>query len=331
MFYKSIARPLLFSLDPSFVHKSCLTTGEWLGNSTVMCGAFERLYGYHNSDLVRTVDGLTYHTPFVLAAGFDYNARLVRVLPSFGFGGIEVGSVTARLWGGNAKPQLLRDVARESIIVNKGLKNEGVAVIAERIMSAPRREGFVVGVSVARTNDGKSDSLEDGIADYRYTLNYCTERSVGDYYTINISCPNTHTGELFTDPHYFDLLMSELDTIAHSCPVYIKMPISIPDEQFYALAECAAQHRVNGLIIGNLYKENGRAYSGAPCRTRSTELICLTCSRFGSRFTLIGCGGVSTAEHAREKFDAGASLIQLITGLVYEGPSIVNNCAQGAR
>lgn len=331
MFYRSIARPVLFSLDPTFVHQQCLTVGQWLGNYPLTCNTLEALWGYKKTDLTRTVDGLTYHTPFMLAAGFDYNARLVRVLPSFGFGGIEVGSVTARPWGGNAKPQLLRDVARESIIVNKGLKNEGVHVIAERIIQTPRRDGFVVGVSIARTNDGKSDSLEDGIADYRYTLAYCVEHGVGDYYTINISCPNTHTGELFTNPKDFELLMQALNTVVHTKPIYIKMPISISDEQFLAIATCAASHRVNGLIIGNLHKENGRSYSGAPCRARSTELIRLAKSHFGSRFTLIGCGGVSTADHAREKFDAGASLIQLVTGLVYEGPGVIHNCAQGAR
>jgi len=330
MFYRLILRPILFSFNPVIIHRLCLVVGERLGMYSWTRAVLDKLWGYHHTDLIRTVDGLNYHTPFILAAGFDYNARLVRVIPSFGFGGIEVGSVTARPWGGNANPQLLRDVDRKSIVVNKGLKNEGVEVITKRLQSIPHKDGFIVGISIARTNDGKSDSLEDGIADYRYTLAYCVDHGVGDYYTINISCPNTHTGELFTHPEQFELLMQSLDTVPHTRPVYIKMPISISDEQFLSLIDVAAQHRVAGLVIGNLHKEGGRAYSGAPCRARSTELIHLAHAQSGSRFTLIGCGGVSTQEHAHDKFIAGASLIQLVTGLIYEGPGVVNYCAHGA-
>src|SRR3990167_8716611 len=102
MFYRVFVRPILFSFNPSFVHKRCLEVGEWLGEHPWMYGALEHVWGYKKTDIERVVDGLNYHTPFILAAGFDYNARLVRVLPPFGFGGIEVGSITARPWGGNA-------------------------------------------------------------------------------------------------------------------------------------------------------------------------------------------------------------------------------------
>lgn len=330
MLYRAIIRPILFSVNPVTIHKLCLSVGERLGMYSWARSLLHTIWGYKKTDLSRTVDGLTYHTPFILGAGFDYNARLVRVLPSFGFGGIEVGSVTARPWGGNAHPQLLRDVSRESIVVNKGLKNEGVEAIVKRLQAIPRKSGFVVGISIARTNDGKSDSLEDGIADYRHTLAYCVAHNVGDYYTINISCPNTHTGELFAHPEQFELLMKELDTVSHTRPVYIKMPISISNEQFLALVDVAAKHRVAGLVVGNLHKEGGRAYSGAPCRARSTELIALARAHTGARFTLIGCGGVNTSAHTRDKITAGASLIQLVTGLIFEGPGIVSYCAQGA-
>jgi len=154
---------------------------------------------------------------------------------------------------------------------------------------------------------------------------------------LNISCPNSFGGESFADSELLEKLMVEIEKIACTKPVYVKMPISIEWQKFEAVLAVLAKHRVNGVIIGNLQKDYSvvagdpdvpKQYSGGlsgePCRLASTDLIRKTRFNYGNRFTIIGCGGVMSPEHAKEKFDAGADLIQLITGMIYEGPNLIN-------
>lgn len=287
-----------------------------------------------------TVDGLTYRTPVMLAAGFDYNARLVNILPALGLGGVEVGSVTARPCAGNPKPRLTRLPHSRSIVVNKGLKNDGVEVVAARLAKYKSRADFIVGVSIARTNDELSKTVEAGVADYLFSLKTLVAAGVGDYYTINISCPNAFEGETFTKPELLDLLLKELKTVVHRKPMYVKMPINLTWAEFEPLLQIIIKHRFNGVIIGNLTKnyadladqnERPAAYggglSGAPCRARAEELVKQTAAAYGDKLTVIGCGGIFSAADALNYFDRGAQLIQLITGLIYEGPGLIKKLA----
>lgn len=339
--YRSIIKPILFRFDPEAVHNAAVSFGEWAGHHAVMRALARALWDYPGRTLEKTVDGITYRTPFVLAAGFDYNGRLARILPTIGLGGEEVGSLTAKPCEGNPKPRLTRLPKSEAILVYKGLRNAGVDAYIRRYKNTPREDGFVVGVSIARTNSAAAcGSMEDGIADYAYSLKRLVEEDVGEYYTINISCPNVFGGEAFTTPQALRALLKKLRTIPHKKPMYVKMPINVPWDTFQELLEIVDALGMHGVVIGNSNKEYASlaaqeeippAYrgglSGKPCRALSTELIRKTRERFGKRFTIIGCGGVMSPEAALEKFKAGADLVQLVSGLIFEGPGLIRACA----
>ncbi len=348
MIYKHLLKPTIFRFDPEVVHDFFVSIGAFLGRYALGRAMVSAIYGYRGSLVSRTVDGIVYHTPFLLSAGFDYDAKLTNILGSIGLGGEEAGSVTARPCAGNPAPRLTRLPHSRSILVNKGLKNEGVDKIIERLKiekSKNRQPKFIVGVSIARTNDEQSASIEAGIEDYAYSFRRLTEEGVGDYYTINISCPNSFGGETFASPGLLERLLARLKQIPCTKPVYVKMPINIPWSQFDALLKIIDRHGLQGVVIGNLNKDYDSledrseapavfkgGLSGKPCTHMSTDLIYKTRELYGKRFTIIGVGGVMSPETAMEKFEAGADLVQLITGLIYEGPGLVRRlCREYVR
>ena len=334
--YSSLLKPILFRFDPEQIHDWATAWGETFGKTALTRAAVSSIYNYRGSDISRAVNGNTYRTPFILAAGFDYNARLTQILPALGLGGVEVGSVTARPCAGNPKPRLRRLPRSRSVLVNKGLRNEGVKKIIARLKSRLQTPGFVVGVSLARTNDAASAAVESGIEDYCSSLKHCLTHGVGDYYTLNISCPNAFGGETFTTPPLLKKLLEAVKKISCSKPIYVKMPINLAWPLFNELLPIIADHGLAGVIIGNLNKNYSAldfrdeapaqyvgGLSGKPCRDLSTSLIRQTRERYGKRFTIIGCGGVMSPADAGDKFSAGADLIQLITGLIFEGPGLI--------
>jgi dihydroorotate dehydrogenase len=318
--------------------------GESLGRYGLARGIAEALYGYHGADISKTLDGIRYRTPFLLAAGFDYNARLTRILPHIGLGGEEIGSITARACEGNPKPRLARLPKSKSILVNKGLRNDGVEAVIDRLKTTPREKDFVLGISIARTNDPASAPIQAGIDDYVESFRRLNEENIGDYYAINISCPNAFGGEAFTTPELLDRLLRAIRAVPSKKPVYVKMPINLPWERFDALLKVIDRHDLKGIVIGNLNKDYDSldfrneapaiykgGLSGKPCTHSSTDLIYKTRELYGKRFTIFGAGGVMSPETAKEKFDAGADLIQLVTGLIFEGPGLIKEmCAARA-
>jgi dihydroorotate dehydrogenase len=344
MIYKKILKPLFFRFDPEYVHNMMTRNGVLLGSSALTRAIIGVVYGYHGPDISKTVDGITYRTPFLLSAGFDYNGELTRILPHIGMGGEEIGSVTARPCEGNPKPRLTRLPKSRSILVNKGLRNDGVDAIIARLKKTPREKGFVYGVSIARTNDAQSVPIQAGIDDYVYSFKRLNEENVGDYYTINISCPNAFGGEAFTTPELLEKLLADLTKVSCSKPVYVKMPINISWDQFNSLLKVIDKYKLNGVVIGNLnknyddlaYREEAPAtykggLSGLPCTHLSTDLIGKTRQTWGKRFTIFGVGGVMSPETAQEKFDAGADLIQLISGMIFEGPGLIRKLCREVR
>jgi dihydroorotate dehydrogenase len=338
--YQNGLKPVLFRFDPERVHDIFVRLGEELGRRSASRHLIEKAYGYHGPDASVIVDGIHYPTPVVLAAGFDYNGRLLGVLRSMGFGGVEIGSVTARPSGGNAPPRLTRLVESRSLVVNKGLRNDGVAVVARRLRDAPREAGLVVGVSIARTNDEQAASLTGGIEDFRTSLAHLVEQDVGDYYTINISCPNVHGGESFSHPDRLRELLVGLSDIEPNRPVYVKMPINDSWDDFNALLRVIDRFDLTGVVIGNLNKDYGAldvpeeapasyrgGLSGRPCFRPSNRLIQLTRQHYGDRFTIIGCGGIMAASDALAKMQAGSDLVQLISGMIFEGPQLMREIA----
>lgn len=341
-FYRRAIRPVLFACSPDVVHDAFITLGETAGKFSISRKLFGFAYNYNGVDISKTVDGITYRTPILLSAGFDSDGRLTRILPFLSFGGEEIGSITANPCEGNPLPRLTRLVRNKSIIVYKGLRNRGVDALISRLARTPRIPGFVLGISIARTNEQTACfDTNAGIRDYADSLTKLIAANAGDYYTINISCPNSYTGETFTDPSLLIRLLSRLHKIACDKPIYLKMPINISWEQFSKLLDIADKNGVHGLMIGNINKKYGDltypedapkkfrgGLSGSPCFALSNDLIRKTRSGYGSRFTIIGTGGIFTPEDAMEKFAAGADLVQLITGMIFTGPGLVKGICE---
>ncbi|MEK7117105.1 MAG: hypothetical protein AAB837_02990 [Patescibacteria group bacterium] len=341
MLYQKILKPILFKFNPEKAHDFFVWTGEFLGKYRYLKKLVSVFYGYKGGDISKKVDGLTYKTPFLLSAGFDYNGRLINILPEISFGGVEVGSITTRPCGGNKIPRLKRLPKSKSILVNKGLRNDGVEEIIKRLKKYKKNFDFITGISVAQTNDEKNCSAETGLADYFYSFKRLNEENVGDYYTLNISCPNAFGGETFTEPTLLEPLLSKISEIKCTKPVYIKMPINLEWPEFDGLLKVAEKFQmIKGVIIGNLNKdynsldyrdeapkEYGGGLSGKPCFELSNELIKQTRTAYGERFTIIGCGGVMSPQDMLEKFKAGSDLVALITGMIYNGPGFIKELA----
>ncbi|MBT0811597.1 quinone-dependent dihydroorotate dehydrogenase [Litoribacter ruber] len=339
--YKNVLKPILFKIDPEVVHDAFVVLGANMGKFQAGRILLGLMYKYTEKDIEITVDGITYKSPVMLAAGFDYNGQLAHVLDCLSFGGDEIGSVTARPCEGNPKPRLKRMIKSKSLVVYKGLKNQGVDRIIARLKNTTKPEGFVWGISIAKTNDPGGSTFEGGIEDYHYSLSRLAEENMGDFYTINISCPNVHGGENFAEPQRLEKLLDRLMEVEHDKPVYAKMPINQPWEEFNELLHVLDKAGVHGVVIGNLNKNYSDAdfqeeapteyrggLSGKLCQRLSTDLIRQTKNYWGDRFTIIGCGGILTVEDAMEKLDAGADLLQLITGMIFEGPHLMKDiCA----
>ncbi len=342
MFYQKILKPIFFKFNPELIHNIFVYIGEFLGKNSITRGLVGLFYGYKGRDISKTVDGLTFKTPFILSSGFDYNGRLLNILPEVSFGGVEIGSITARPCEGNKKPRLKRLPKSQSLIVNKGLRNDGVEAVIRRLKKIKQAENFVVGISLARTNDNRTCDTKEGIADYFYSFKRLNEENIGDYYALNISCPNSFGGESFADPKILPDLLQKLSSVKCDKPVYVKMPINLEWSKFRELLEVLNRFKmIRGVIIGNLNKnysdldfqdEAPEGYcgglSGKPCSELSNNLIKQTKASYGRRFTIIGCGGVMSVENMKEKFKAGSDLVQLITGMIYNGPGFIKELSE---
>jgi len=339
--YKRIFKPIVFKLDPEFVHDQISFFGNLLGKFKLTRNITKYFFFYSNVKLEQQVDGINYKNPIGLSAGFDKNAKLLNILPFVGFGFEEVGSITLDEYVGNPKPRLYRLKKSKALVVYYGLMNKGVKVIAEKIRKA-LKTNMVIGVSVAKTNCSRTSTEDAGIQDYFDCLKYLQENNIGQYYTINISCPNTFGGEPFTTEVKLEKLLRKLSEIKTDKPIYIKMPINLPIEEFDKLLQVIIKYNITGIIVGNLTKVRDSelikdpipehikgGISGLPTQKLSNELISYTYKHYGNKLTIIGVGGIFSAEDAYEKIKRGATLLQLITGMIFEGPMLIKDINKG--
>lgn len=334
LFYQKLLKPILFLFHPDLVHKVFVKIGRFLIWLPFLRIPLRVIYGPPKGSVV--VDGIDFPGPVLLAAGFDYNAQLAPVLWDIGFAGQEVGSVTAEKCIGNPPPNLKRLIRSQSIQVFKGLRNDGVETIIKRIKKLSVPKSFVLGVSLAKTNNEACSHEDEAIKDYVTSYTRCNNEDVGRFYTINISCPNAFGGEDFARPEALRKLLKALKEVPSDKPLYFKMPINRPWEEFKKLMDVLEEFQVHGVVIGNLNKdytaidfqselpssEFRGGLSGKPCQKLSNDLIRQTRSAYPS-MTIMGCGGVLTVQDAREKFEAGADLIQLISGMIFNGPHVL--------
>lgn len=341
--YKNILKPIFFKRDPEDVHDRMLRIGQILGKITPLNILTKMVFNYDHEKLSQTVDDLYYRNPVGLSAGFDKDANLNKVIYNVGFSFTEIGSVTLHPYEGNPKPRLYRLKKDRALVVFYGLKNIGVDRIIEKIKKHYKStHGNILGISIARTNSAHASGLLEGINDYTKSLEKLVEAGVGDYYTINISCPNTFYGEPYSTPERLDKLLTSLLKIKTSKPIYLKMPINLPWDKFDALLQVAVKHNVAGVIIGNLNKDRNSKYitekypedmrggvSGIPTRELSNNLIKQTYKKYKDKLTIIGVGGIDSAETAYEKICYGATLVQMITGMIFNGPQLIGQINKG--
>jgi len=343
--YVNFLKKIFFKFDPETVHDRMLFFGEFLGSFYPFRLLTKLVFNYEDQSLAQVISGISFKNPVGLSAGFDKNAKLVKILPNVGFAYAEFGSVTYGAYEGNPKPRLYRLPKSRALTVYYGLKNEGVRPVLDRIRKnrSPKSD-FVIGVSVARTNSKETVEINAGIDDYTNGVREVLNSGLANYITINISCPNTFAGEPFTTPLRLEKLLKSIDKLNSDVPIYLKMPIDLPWEEFDKLLEIIVKYHSEGVVIGNLTKnrqskliletipeEIKGGISGLPTQQLSDELIRKTYLKYGDKLVIIGVGGIFSAEDAYRKIKLGASLVQLITGMIYQGPQLIGSINRGLK
>lgn len=340
MLYQKVLRPVLFKFDAEKVHNFVISFGNKISNYQLAKSLIKKLYYYENERLNLNRFNINFKNPIGLAAGFDKNALLTRVIPYFGFGFMEVGSITAKKCEGNPKPRLFRLPEDKSIVVNYGLYNDGAVSISKHL----HNKKFLIptGISIAKTND-KNITGENAIKDY--CKSFKLFKSIGSYTTINISCPNAENGTTFCeDSLLLEKLLIEINKIETKKPSLLKISPDINEEQLIKIIKLTKKYNIGGLIISNLSKNRGKlklktkkyivnsylgGISGKPIQEISNNLLKKTYTLSKGKISIIGCGGIFNAEDAYKKLKLGASLVQLLTGMIYQGPGIVKEINQG--
>lgn len=324
-------------MDPEFVHDRVLNIGALLGKTKLGRSTTKSFLSFSSPILEQTIAGIHFPNPIGLAAGFDKNAELTDILPEVGFGFVEVGSITGEPCEGNPKTRLWRLPKSKSLVVYYGLKNDGAEKISKRLLN--KQFKIPIGISVAKTNSEQTVGAHEGVADY--VKAYKAFVNIGSYTTINVSCPNAFGGQPFTEPSRLDLLLTEIEKTPCTKPIFIKLSPDLKYEEVDELLDVIGHHKITGIICSNLTKNRANknivehnlpsvgGLSGKVVENLTNELIKYVYRKTKSKYIIIGCGGVFSAEDAYKKIKLGASLIQLITGMIYEGPQIIGQINKG--
>ena len=327
--YKSIIRPLLFLFDPEKVHQF---TFRWLKfvNKIPFVPALLRVrYRLRDKYLEREVFGIKFPNPVGLAAGLDKNAELFSELSSLGFGFIEIGTVTPKPQPGNPPKRLFRLVEDEGIINRMGFNNEGVEAIVARLK---KNKNVIIGGNIGKNKWTENDEAHE---DYLYCFEYLAPYV--DYFVVNVSSPNTPNLRSLQEKEPLQKLLTLLQEangkLPKSKPILLKIAPDLTNEQLMDIIDIVEQTRIAGVIATNTTitregltsekKAETGGLSGRPLTQRSTEVIRFLAEKSQHRFPIIGVGGIHTPEDALEKLRAGASLVQIFTGFIYEGPSLI--------
>ncbi|MGO3183491.1 MAG: quinone-dependent dihydroorotate dehydrogenase [Aequorivita sp.] len=334
--YKTIIRPLFFRFDPEKIHHFTFSLLQ-LSNKFGLGGAFRNIYKIENQKLEREIFGLKFPNPVGLAAGFDKDAKLYNELSNLGFGFIEIGTVTPKPQAGNEKPRLFR-LKEDSAIINRmGFNNGGVEEAVERLKSNPElgeKRHVLIGGNIGKN---KVTPNEEAVNDYIICFDALFDYV--DYFVVNVSSPNTpNLRALQEKKPLTDLLQTLQDKNnlkEKRKPILLKIAPDLTDEQLLDIIEIVTTTKIDGVIATNttisrdgISSENKKemgGLSGKPLTKRATEVIHFLSEKSNKSFPIIGVGGIHSAEDALEKLDAGASLVQLYTGFIYEGPGLIKD------
>lgn len=321
-------KPLLFRLPAESAHTAVHGLLDTVQHTPVERVLASR-YGVRDERLHTTVFGLDFHNPVGVAAGFDKNAEIPRALASLGFGHVEVGGVTAEAQAGNPRPRLFRLPEDNALVNRMGFNNHGADRIGERL--ARTRMNVPIGVNIGKS---KSTPLADAPADYRYSFEHC---AAGDYFVVNVSSPNTPNLRDLQNREHLERILGTLRE-AGASPLLVKLSPDLTDAAIEEALAVAEEMRLDGVIATNTTTERSESLrnpnrteegglSGKPLEARATRTVRFVAER--TDIPVIGVGGVSSAEGAYEKIRAGASLVQLYTGLIYHGPAIARDINRG--
>jgi dihydroorotate dehydrogenase len=330
--YERLVRPLLFLLDSETAHHSALALLKSASNVDL---ALRGLQAFRPPPRPKTLFGLTFPNPIGLAAGFDKNAIALPAWAALGFGFIEIGTVTAKPQPGNPRPRIFRYTAEQALINRLGFNNDGADLVANRLRKL-RESGQWPAVPVG-VNIGKSKVTPIDQAADDYLHSFRRLRNFADYIVLNVSSPNTPGLRALQEEESLSILLAEINRENRtSKPILVKIAPDLTKPQLDEVIAACEEHRVAAIIATNttldhsvIAKERDQTggLSGAPLREKSTKLVRAIATR--STIPVIASGGIFDAESAREKFAAGAQLIQLYTGLVYRGPGILREIADG--
>lgn len=327
--YKSIIRPILFQFDPESIHHFSFKALKFIHFIPGVGSLLRWNYKVKNPKLKRKVFGLTFENPVGLAAGFDKDAVLFNELSNLGFGFVEIGTLTPKPQIGNPKKRLFRLKSDSAIINRMGFNNGGVEAAVERLK---KNKGVLVGGNIGKNKDTDNDKAVD---DYLFAFHQL--HPYVDYFVVNVSSPNTPNLRALQDKEPLSKLLKTLqdvnDTLEVSKPILLKIAPDLNESQLLDIIEIVKQTGIAGVIATNTTlsrdglssKEQAEigGLSGKPLQKRSTEVIRFLAEKSNKAFPIIGVGGIHSPEDAIEKLNAGADLIQLYTGFVYEGPSLI--------
>ncbi|HQV35407.1 MAG TPA: quinone-dependent dihydroorotate dehydrogenase [Flavobacterium sp.] len=327
--YKLLIRPILFCFDPEQVHYFTFSLIRFLHKIPGVGKLFQAMYEVKNPKLEREVFGLKFKNPVGLAAGFDKDAKLYKELSNFGFGFIEIGTLTPKPQEGNPKKRLFRLKEDAAIINRMGFNNGGVLEAVERLK---KNNGVLIGGNIGKN---KNTPNETATADYESCFEALFPHV--DYFVVNVSSPNTPNLRALQDKEPLTQLLQTLQNRnlakPKQKPILLKIAPDLMNEQLLDIIDIVKETQIAGVIATNttlsregLHSENKTemgGLSGKPLTKRSTEVIRFLSEKSNKAFPIIGVGGIHSADEAIEKLNAGASLIQLYTGFIYEGPGLI--------
>jgi dihydroorotate dehydrogenase len=327
--YKALIRPILFQFDPENVHHFTFTLIRILSKLPGVKSLFKTLYVVNDKSLEREVFGLKFKNPIGLAAGFDKDAKLYNELSNFGFGFIEIGTLTPKPQEGNPKKRLFRLKEDGGIINRMGFNNGGVMEAVERLK---KNKGVLIGGNIGKN---KVTPNENAVEDYEICFKALFQYV--DYFVVNVSSPNTPNLRALQDKEPLTQLLKALQVLnlkqPKTKPILLKIAPDLTDEQLLDIIDIVSETKIDGVIATNttisregLRSENKNeigGLSGKPLKQRSTEVIRFLSEKSSKAFPIIGVGGINSAQDALEKMEAGADLVQIYTGFIYEGPKLI--------
>lgn len=328
--YKKLISPFLFLFDPEKIHNFTFCATKLLFKLPLIGFLIESRYKIDNTKLKRNLFGLTFDNPVGIAAGFDKNATHISEFEKFGFGFIEIGTVTPKPQKGNPKKRLFRLKEDNAIINRMGFNNDGVDKIKSRL-----KKDFKV---IIGGNIGKNKVTPNSEAKADYLICFKELYNHVDYFVINVSSPNTPGLRELQSRNFLNDLFIELNAIRSKenikKPILIKISPDLSEKKIEEILEVINENNIDGIIatnttidFSNLKSKNKKeigGLSGTPLFDKSNDVISFISKKTKGKLPIIGVGGISTPEQAVEKIKAGAHLIQLYTGIIYEGPGIVN-------